>query len=347
MKINFHLDKKRNPLHEGGVKVVYGKAKRSGYKFRWYLILAIVISPLIFMAYYLFRTQVLITAPAIITSHPLTITATESGIVDPISVNVGSSVTKNQSLLHLTDQVLNQDIEFIQGELIKLSESLAQSPNSEEIYKRAIARTESDVRKIENIQSTYDAFRSEGRVSEVDYAAVVNINSTVNNQLSSQRIAYAEAQRRHQELLLAGSIAQAHRALLKELVVKRVQQESLTITAPFNGRIIDIHVLEGQRISQQEPLITIAKNEIPKITAYLNPKYVEYGKLDTPAEVIFPDGKTYSASVYSPVEVVNKLPPELQKPFEGQPAYLKVSLSFDETIEMERWIEGVEVEVRF
>ncbi|MGI2961139.1 HlyD family secretion protein, partial [Vibrio alginolyticus] len=40
-------------------------------------------------------------------------------------------------------------------------------------------------------------------------------------------------------------------------------------------------------------------------------------------------------------------PQELQSPFEGQPAYLKVTLSFDEPVEQTRWIEGVEVEVRF
>lgn len=54
MKVNFHLDKKNKPQSESGMKVVYGQAKRGGYRLRWYLILAIVVSPLLFMAYYLF-----------------------------------------------------------------------------------------------------------------------------------------------------------------------------------------------------------------------------------------------------------------------------------------------------
>ncbi len=85
MKVNFHLDKKNKPQSESGMKVVYGQAKRGGYRLRWYLILAIVVSPLLFMAYYLFRTQVLVTAPAIITSYPLTVTATRSADCWPYS----------------------------------------------------------------------------------------------------------------------------------------------------------------------------------------------------------------------------------------------------------------------
>lgn len=104
MKVNFHLDKKNKPQSESGMKVVYGQAKRGGYRLRWYLILAIVVSPLLFMAYYLFRTQVLVTAPAIITSYPLTVTATRSAIVGPIPVNVGTEVAQDQALLLLKRQ---------------------------------------------------------------------------------------------------------------------------------------------------------------------------------------------------------------------------------------------------
>ncbi|MDA1378824.1 hypothetical protein PCI56_01760 [Plesiomonas shigelloides subsp. oncorhynchi] len=71
MKVNFHLDKQNNPQAENGVKVQYGAPKRGGYRMRWYMILAIVISPVVLMAYYLFRSQFLITAPAIVTSNRL------------------------------------------------------------------------------------------------------------------------------------------------------------------------------------------------------------------------------------------------------------------------------------
>lgn len=347
MKINFHLDKKNKPQHESGMKVVYGHAKRGGYRLRWYLILAIVISPVVVMSYYLFRSQVLITAPGIITSHPLVITAKEAGIIAPLPINVGEKIKAEQSLLLMNDNILAKEVDFLEGELAQLEEHLEQDRSSEAIYQRAISTTQSDVNKVGKILNKYETYRAKGQVSEVDYAAVVNVNNALNNQLSGQRIAYIESQRRLKELELAGAITQQYRSLKKELVAKKAQQDNLNIRAPYDGRVIDIHVREGQRVSENYPLVTISKNVTPDITAFLDPKHLKYGEIGVSADVKFPDGKVYAATVYSPVEVVNKLPSELQKPFEGQPAYLKVTLSFDEPIETERWIEGVEVEVIF
>ena len=107
MKVNFHLDKKNNPQSESGMTVLYGQAKRSGYRLRWYLILAIVVSPLLFMAYYLFRTQILVTAPGIITSYPLTVTSTQAAIVEPMLIEVGADIGQGQPLVTLQDKILD------------------------------------------------------------------------------------------------------------------------------------------------------------------------------------------------------------------------------------------------
>ncbi len=345
MKVNFYLDKKSNPKSENGMKVVYGKTKRGGYRLRWYLILAIVISPLLFMAYYLFRTQVLISAPAIITSNPLTITATQSAIVETVPVEVGAEIQLDQPLVSLRDNALNKEIKFIEEELLKLSEH--QVDHTDDIYRAAITKTETSLKKVKQVQQRYDKYRKQGQVSEVDYVSVINISNALNNQLSNQKIAHLEAVRNAKQLELAGPVAQEHRALMRELVVKQTQQQNLTFGAPFKGRVLDTHVREGERISANAPLLTIARNETPEITAFLHPKHLEYSQLNTQASVVFPDGQKFAATISRPVEVVRKLPQELQNPLEGQPAYLKVSLSFDEPLERSRWVEGVEVEVRF
>ncbi|WP_038869306.1 HlyD family secretion protein [Vibrio jasicida] len=345
MKVNFHLDKKNKPQSENGMKVVYGQAKRGGYRLRWFLILAIVMSPLLFMAYYLFKKQVLVTAPGIVTSYPLTITATQAATVGSVSVNVGDEVDKAQLLILLADRMLNKEVEFIQKELVSLSNNKIN--NTDELYQQAIANTKTSLAKVQQIQQKYDQFREKGQVSEVDYAAVVNVSNAIESQLSSQEIAYINAKSDREQLALAGPVLQQYRALMQELVVKLAQHEMLTFSAPFSGRVLDIHIHEGQRVTENAPLLTMAQNVTPDIIAYLSPKYLDYSSKETQAKVVFPDGKTFSAAVSKPVEIVNKLPQELQSPFESQSAYLKVTLSFGEPMEKIRWVEGVEVEVRF
>ncbi|WEM45167.1 HlyD family efflux transporter periplasmic adaptor subunit (plasmid) [Photobacterium sp. DA100] len=344
MKVKFHLDKQQKPQSESGVKVVYGQAKRGGYKLRWYLILALVISPLLIMGYYLFRTQVLVIAPAIITSYPVTITSAENSLVAPLPTVVGNQVTKGQAIILLSDPALDEETHFIEKELLKLTPP---SPNIDKLYQAAIAQSEQNLQKFKQIQAKYDNFRTKGQVSEVDYAAIINISSSLNNQLYNQKLAYIEALRHLHEVTLAGPVSQAHRRLMQELVVKRARQDNLTIRSPIDGRIIDIHVLEGERITMDTPLITVAENITPEIVAFLNPKYLKFGDLGNKATVTFPDGKKMDAVVSKPVEIVNKLPQELRRPFEGQPAYLKITLRFEGDLDPRYWIEGMEVEVRF
>ena len=345
MKVNFHLDKKNKPHSENGMTVLYGQAKRSGYRLRWYLILAIVISPLLFMSYYLFRTQILVTAPGIVTSYPLTITSPQSATVDDLLTTIGAEISNEQPLIVLKNKILDQEVDFLHQELSKLSN--IEQPNSNSLYQLAISNTKKSVKKVDAIQQKYDRFRSDGQVSDVDYASMVNVSNAMHNQLSAQEIAYVNEQQQQVQQQLAGPISQQYRALKQELVVKETQQNNLMFTAPFTGRVLDIHVHEGQRVTENAPLLTLAQNITPEIIVFLNPKYLEYGTLNTRATVIFPDGKKFAATVSRPVELVNTLPPELQSPFEGQSAYLKLILSFDERLEKTRWIEGVEVEVRF
>lgn len=345
MKINFHLDKKNKPQSESGMRVAYGRAKRGGYRLRWYLILVIVISPLLFMIYYLLKKEVLVTAPGIVTSYPLTITVAQAAIVRFIPVNVGDEVEKGQSLMLLIDNALNKDVEFLQKELVALSNNNIQS--TDELYQKAIDSTKKSLAKVQQIQQKYDQLRKEGLVSEVDYVVMVNVSNAIDSQLRNQEIAYINAKRDRAQLILAGPVAKQYRELMKKLTVKLTKQECLTFKAPFSGRVLDLHVHEGQRVTDNAPLLTVAQNVTPDIIAFLKPKYLDYSLKGTKAKIIFPDGKKLSATVSRPVEVVSKLPPELQSPLKGQPAYLKVTLSFDQPIEKRRWIEGVEVEVRF
>ena len=345
MKVNFHLDKQNNPQAENGVKVQYGAPKRGGYRIRWYIILAIVISPVVLMAYYLFRSQFLITAPAIVTSNPITLTAPQTSAVVSIDVKIGSAVSKGQDLILLDNQVLNKEIKFIHEQLATLT--YHNDTNTDVLYQQAIANTEQSVKKAESAQRKYDFYRAKGQVSDVDYTAIVNINNSLNSQLSSQKVAYEDSQRDLRQMQLAGPVAQAHRALMKELVVKQAEKERLTAKAPFDGRILDIFVKKGETVSAGAPLLTMTTNTQPEVVAFLKPKYLEYSQLGTKAKVTYPDGKVYSATVSGPTETVNKLPTELQRPFEGQPAYLKVRLAFDKPLDRARWVDGVEVEVTF
>lgn len=345
MKIKFNLDKERNPEIEDGMKVMYGPDKRNKYKIRWYFILILVISPLFIMAYYLFRTQILVISPGIITSYPLTINSEQPAIVEGIFLESGDDVNKEQILIKLKNYTLNKEIDFIKKEIHKLSN--LKITNNDNIHRNAIKNTEISAYKVYEIQKKYDQYKQKGHISDIDYATIVNLKNAIDSQLSDQQIIYNDDKFNKDQIRVAGPVAQQYRNLMQQLVIKETQKESLYFKSPFNGRVLDIHVQNGQRIQTGTPLVTISQNVTPQVVAFLEPKHLEYSAINTKAKVIFPDGKKFTATVFKPVEVVNKLPQELQNPFEGQSGYLKLTLAFDNAIDKIRWVEGVEVEVKF
>jgi hypothetical protein len=120
MEVKFHLDKKNNPQSNDGMKVGYGLAKRGGYRIRWFLILALILSPLVVAAYYFYRSNVLIIAPAILTSMPVIISSHEDGVVEEIRLKVGSSILHSQTILTISSRQLDAQISFIKDELNSL-----------------------------------------------------------------------------------------------------------------------------------------------------------------------------------------------------------------------------------
>ncbi|ENM5738783.1 HlyD family efflux transporter periplasmic adaptor subunit [Vibrio mimicus] len=344
MKVKFHLDKQHQPQSERGMKVMYGQAKRGGYRLRWYLILALVISPLLAMGYYLYRDKVLVIAPAIVTSDPVVIKAAEEGIVGSLNLVTGQSVTEQQALFEIVNDALSGELDFIRQEIAQLN---VNQEESFDYHTLTIENAQKNADQIQQIRKRYEFYKAKRQVSDVDYAAIINLAYSAQNELNSRHIALNDAQNNYQERRLAGPISQARRSLMKELVVKQTQLDQLNVRSPYDGRVVDIPVVEGQQVEKGDPVIVIAKNVMPHVTAYLNPKYLDIAKFGNKAKVKFPDGKTYSATVSQAVEIVSKLPTQLTKPFEGQPAYMKVTLAFDEEVGQNRWIEGMTVEVKF
>ncbi len=344
MNVKFHLNKKDKPDSEDGIKVVYGQAKRGGYKLRWYFILAIVISPVVLMTYYLFKDNIWITAPGIITSYPVTVTANFDGTVGHIPLKIGDQVETDEHLFSLQNRTLNQEIVFLQQEIKKLDISQHEDFST---YKDAITHSQENMKQIESIRRRFDIYRAEGQVSDVEYANMLNQSNIAKTQLSAQTIDLEQAQDIYKEKRLAGVIPQAKRALEKELVLKADQQASLSLSSPFSGRIVDIPATEGEMVEKGAPLVTIAPNIKPSVIAYLDPKYLAEATLGKHVKVEFPDGKYYKATLSQEIQIVSQLPNQLVKPFEGQPSFLKVTIAIDDPLDPSRWIEGMSVQVLF
>ncbi len=350
MKVKFHLEKSRKPTVENGMKVAYGNAKRGGYYFRWYLILAVILSPIVFMLYTYLKEYVLITAPGVITTEPLMITASQKGIVQKIDVTDNEVVESNQLLLQIKAPVLEDEIAFLTQELMILNDSQQENDQLEgnlSPFYMAINNAKNNLAKVTEIKNNYDQYVKEGKVSQVDYAAIISIFDSAQSSLTNAYIALNQAKIEQKQRQLAGGITQVTRALNQNLTTKMGQLGELYIQSPYAGTVIEINTLEGERVDIGDLLVTIAPDVDPYIISYVDPKYIEKAQEGALVSVKLPNGKKIDGQVTQLLGLTSKLPTQLAKPFEGIKAQLKVKITFLETLPGNEWVEGMPIEVFF
>ena len=101
MKVRFDSSKELRPDQDNGLKVLYGPSKRVAYRLRWYLILALVLSPLVYVFGRITLDLLRVEVPAQLQVPSTEIRALESGTIADVGVEVGERVEPGDLLLRL------------------------------------------------------------------------------------------------------------------------------------------------------------------------------------------------------------------------------------------------------
>lgn len=351
LKIKFMLDKQKSPTSEKGLNVSYGQMKRGGYRFRWFLLLAMILLPAMLAVYYwLLREQIFTIASGIVTYQPIEIVAPESSTISDVYVKVGDSVTKGQPLFLLKNHVLEKEIQFLETEINRLHHyNSLREKNEVKLYKSAKDNAQKNLTEMGAIKNKYDSYFKDGHVSTADYASVLTNYYTTETQLSDATLQLQLAKLKGADEDYVGDISNIIRNLKMKLMVKKEQEALLLVKAPFDGRVLNEIGRVGERVDSSSEVITYSKlNQPVTINAYLDAKYISKAQFGEVAQIKLPNGKTYSAKVSAPTQLALKIPEQLTKPFEGKRSLMKVTLSLsDSKLKTNSLIEGMPVEVYF
>ncbi len=310
LKVRFMLDKQKSPTSEKGVKVAYGQAKRTGYRLRWFLLLAAIIAPALFTIYWILRPQIFTIAPGIVTYQPINIVAPDTSTIREMYVKVGDTVLKGQPLFLLKNEVLDQEIKYLESEIKLLQQYNAQREKDEvSLYASAKANAEKNYTEMVAIKKKYDDYFSKGHVSTADYASVLNNYYTTQSQLSDATLQLQLAKIRGADEDYVGDLSNIIRSLQVELTQKEGQEGLLLVKAPFDGRVINELGRVGERVEASTEVMTFSRlSHRAEIDAYLDAKYIEKAKLGETATIKLPNGKKYVAKVSEPTQLALKLP---------------------------------------
>ncbi|MGI2258277.1 HlyD family secretion protein [Shewanella sp. GXUN23E] len=338
--------KSTRPTVDEGQTLPYAKAKRSGYRLRWYLLLTLVTAPLLLVFWVLSKPLWFISAPGIITTEPLPVRAPKAGQLSAIRVKEGDRVAEGQLLA-----VIGQpETQAMIDDIAKRREALDKVSNQEE---QAILRqlqnkvkvAQAGLDKQQKLLRDMNQFMEQRLIPVSDTLATVRYYSEAELDLQQAKVELLNELQQQKIAQQTGPVARLKADYEMQLTRLYAQQSQLSLKSPLASQVTQVEVQQGEYIPADTTLMWLKGRQTAVIIAYLAPKYMDYVQIGQQASVIMPNGQRIKAHIEEPSELVSKLPKQLSGPFDGEQAVMKVVLTPSEALPNN--IEGLPVNVSF
>ncbi len=363
MKINFKTPYQRDPERIGGIRIPYGKGKRDAARWRWYIIVLIVSSPLLYLLIKILLSYLIVTAPGYVSLGKVPINSNSTGIVSKILVSAGTEVIDKQPLVQLYSPVLEEQTLILKTEINSLEKEQAVkkvepqttvSPTWENYMEEQYQLALQLVKYQENHLNDVSLLKEQGAATLAELRAAEAAYQSALLALSPVKRDYFEYKARLQQPLQEPVEPPVDAAQQRRLTLLQTKQEAvddqidrLEQRAPYAGTILEIVAVEGQSVSPGILLMVLGRTEKPSVQCYLDPKYGKYAKKGKLARITFPDGSVKKVVVRQDAKLVKRLPADLAAPIGTRDLLLLVFLEFMEQIPVENRVDGLPVTVRF
>jgi multidrug resistance efflux pump len=349
MKISFS-NKQKDPSVHHGVKIPYAPAKRKFAQWRWYLILLIVSSPLLYFLFQMGLSFVIITAQGYIALDTIGVNCTVSGIVDNIVVEPGQEVKSGTVIANLHDPDLSAQRRQVEAELISLN--VDQQPHSsakEQLLKSRIDLTRWVLNSNTDYFKTMTFLFEQGAATQAELttARERRDNAQADYDTAVYEKQYFEEEKRRQAVMANPMQNRDQMRLNAQLKTIEERLARMPQISPSDGRILDILASPGEALSPGSPIATVGRSDKPYVVSYLNPKYAKYARQGHSAQVTLPDGTEMDARVREDAQLTQRLPAHLISPIGSRGNMLLVKLELSAPLPQIHWVDGLPVDVRF
>ncbi len=317
MKIQFDAPPS-SAQETNGLSVRYAASKRRVPRWRWYLLLVLVLAP---PAYFLTRFAASYwweTVPALIVTEQVMVRAQQAGRVQRI-VPAGEQVSDGQLLMELqepTPSIPRSPLQPPSADLLAVATEAAQAQVAslairQSVLNEALRLAQRQLALQQERLHTLEQLRSQGAATrqEVDNAKFQEIQA-----LSDANKAQAEAS--ENQVLLASGRAATRTAL----VAASVPSESVlpataaaatvvpAVVAPFAGLVVRQLVRQGEWVQADADVAVVQSHAEPLVHAYLLPERARYAQVGRQATLHFMDGGQARAEVVGVIAEVERTP---------------------------------------
>lgn len=298
MKVRFTSPKEQQPTTDDGLKVIYAPAKRVAYRIRWYLILLLVSSPVLWFLGTLLGGMLLLEAPAH-TLLPLTeVRALESGRVHQLHVRSGDRVAAGSLLVQLESPTLMTQQRLLQERLSSGLPGSLVAPQQHRLLLEQSERAGQRVLTLERLLARGAATRGELDAARDLYAERLAAVAELERLQSPRRLP--------DEALQRSELA---------LVEQRLQQ--LDIRTEAAALVHEVYVHAGEAVGPGTLLLQLRSQGEPAILVYLDARQRQLARPGQPLRLRMPDHQWLEARVSDIPPLTGRVPAALRAPFDN------------------------------
>lgn len=333
MRIRFHRQARTTPDAIDGLKVPYAAAKRNAPKWRWRLILLVVLSPALMLAWTALHSVLTMSANGSVYMQQMEVRAPASGRIAAVPAQLGAELAQGDIIAQLEDPALDRAI----AELRARPSAHSTAGEDPSLLREELQLHERALRAQEERYATLRALAAEGAatLAEVREAQLA---------VDAARAAVLRA-RADMHALQARPARQDETSL--ELQRLLDQSERLTVRAQKAGRVLDVLATPGEFVTAGHPLVVIGESADPRVIAYAPPDVAPKLRPGSRATIKFPDGTKLHAFVAEQPMLTRRMPADLVDQFGMRPMTVVLHLRADQSWPEEQRIHGLPVTVRF
>lgn len=296
MKIRFDSPKESRPTEDQGLRVLYAPGRRLAFRLRWYLILLLVASPLLWLGGRWLWLTLRVEAPARLLVPILQLRAFDSAQVREVLVVPGQTVEAGAPLLRLDNPQWRERLALLAEPDQAPSDAHGLPQRERQVLQEALGVAEQRLAELRRLFALDAATR--GELLQAETVLATRRHELLQFEQRQLRVEPTEALQRRLE---------------RQWLERRLAD--LEVRAPEAGRVLDVAVAAGEGVAPGLPLLSLERRQDVQVWVYLPARQAGYGRAGQALTLYLPDGSTRAARVLGEAHDAVPMPAELQPPF--------------------------------
>ncbi|MDR3629437.1 MAG: HlyD family efflux transporter periplasmic adaptor subunit [Desulfocapsaceae bacterium] len=348
MKINFDGTKKENPSYEGGMKVPYASGKRALAAWKWYAVVIITASPLLFFLIKIILSSIFISAPGVVSLQKVDLNCPETGSIAKINVKPGDTITAGFVVVTISDPALEGQASILRSQLEELMQKKREKP-PDDLLKENIKMAQAVCdRRLVHLGEVRHLF-SEGAATAAELDLALGQYNQAQVELLHARREYAGPTRAAgADPVLESSITR----VTTEIELVEEKRSKLEFKSPVSGLVSSVFVEENQSIAKGARVARLVVSQTPSLKAYslkayVDPANINYVKKGRQVTLKLPGHKILTGYVASDPETAKPIPAELSDSLYEAKQTIEVDIAVSSPLPQEFQIDGLPITVYF